>query len=468
MVLREHHNKLIIYSIQSIALYLQGYCYFYAMKNYKYNFFVVLLLSVTLVTGCNDEATEGNQKVFPFKITNLSDKDYPDNPDIGYRSEVYKNDLFESGLISMTADSFVMNLSFFTKTDDTIKVKYMVVSELIPTIPINVKDDEYLSYISCINQEWNRNQLQFNPENFKTTIPNIDRVDIARNCLNAYLWEVIIYIIENGKSVPYAHGWFDFPHDLYAKLFERKNKIPFSKYKDAMENWVAPENKVVKLELLRKKLDSVEVSYTDKSDEMYPLDGARKKKFKEIIYPDTFTTMRDLQTDSAQFATFSKPGYYNKEEPRKTQLGRIYNLKNVQVNKVKHFSNKIKDTLREVQLDFTHKTNGKQTTLLIGGLDFKRFPVLPPSEANKGWKSSMGIGNHTFYELYKDHLHSKSEQSPYYALLLDGEGKWLDSHEIGIDGPIFHFEDEERKILHLWLLSFERHALVGHYVIELK
>lgn len=444
----------------------QGYCYFYTMKIFKY--LIILLVALVLSIGCKEENKEGKYKTFPFKVTNLSDEDYPDNPDIGYRSADYKNKLFSSGEVEMTADSFAMNFYFFTNTADTIKVEYMVVSELIPTIPANVKDDEYLSYVSCINQEWNRNQLQFNPGNFTSTIPDIVRMDIARNCLNAYLWEVILYVNENGKTVPYAHGWFDFPHDLYAKLFERKNKISFDTYKNALENWVTPENKVVKLELLRRKLDKVEVSYTDKSDEMYPLGGARKKKFKEIIYPDTFTTMRDLQTDSALFATFTPPGYYNKKDPRKTQLGRIYNLKNAQVTKTTPYTGKDKDTLREVQLDFTHKTNGGQTTLLIGGLDFEKFPVLPPSEANNGWKSSMGIGNHSFYELYKDHLHSKSEQSPYYALLLDGEGKWLDSHEIGIDGPVFHFEDEERKVLHLWLLSFERHALVGHYVIYLN
>ena len=51
---------------------------------------------------------------------------------------------------------------------------------------------------------------------------------------------------------------------------------------------------------------------------MYPLAGAREKKFKEIIYPQSFKNMRDLQTDSALFATFTPPGFYNKKDPRAT------------------------------------------------------------------------------------------------------------------------------------------------------
>jgi len=50
---------------------------------------------------------------------------------------------------------------------------------------------------------------------------------------------------------------------------------------------------------------------------------------------------------------------------------------------------------------------------------------------------------------------------------LDDEGKWLDSHEIGIDGPLLHLS-EDGETLHVWLLSFERHALVGHYSLPYK
>jgi hypothetical protein len=147
-------------------------------------------------------------------------------------------------------------------------------------------------------------------------------------------------------------------------------------------------------------------------------------------------------------------------------LGRFYHLKSAEVNEVKSKANG--KAFHEVKLTFTDKNDGRETTLLIGGLNFEDFPVLATSEANSGWKNSMGISNHTFYEKYEEHLKNKSTDSPYYALLLDENGKWLDSHKVGIDGPIFHFTDKNKTTLNLWLLSFERHALVGHYEMKVR
>ncbi|MFT7002145.1 MAG: hypothetical protein ACJAVW_003183 [Spirosomataceae bacterium] len=420
----------------------------------------------TLILGSCGSNEEEKDSSLTFPITNLSDEDYPDNPDIGFRSKEYQNDFFTTGEIDSTAQPFVWNFVFRTKSQDSITFKDIDISEFLPTIPTHVKQDDYLSFISCVNQEWNRNQVQFNNSQYKSTDSKIVRIDIARNCLNTYLWEVIAYIEEGGKTVPYAHGWFDFPHEQYVRLFEAKNDVPFTKYKENLESWADPESKKVDLDVLRTLTKFTKVDFTDKSDAMYPQQGARKKKFKEIIYPETFNTMRDLQSDSTLFATFTPPGFYNRKDPRTTELGRFYHLKSAEVNEVKSKANG--KAFHEVKLTFTDKNDGRETTLLIGGLNFEDFPVLATSEANSGWKNSMGISNHTFYEKYEEHLKNKSTDSPYYALLLDENGKWLDSHKVGIDGPIFHFTDKNKTTLNLWLLSFERHALVGHYEMKVR
>jgi len=51
--------------------------------------------------------------------------------------------------------------------------------------------------------------------------------------------------------------------------------------------------------------------------------------------------------------------------------------------------------------------------------------------------------------------------------LTDEKGEFLDSHFVGIDGPLIHKDSKNQNILHVWLLSYERHALVGHYTIKL-
>ncbi len=430
------------------------------------------LLSVLLfgaLLSCDNASEKKRQAsdALEFKIQNLSDEEYPDNPDIGFRAADYNSDWFTEGTIEISAeDAWNSELSFCTNTRDTITIEDLNLSEFIPTIPHQLKDDPYLSYIACINQEWNRNQVRFMSGEFRTSDDRIVRVDVARNCLNAYLWEVIVYVSEEGNTVPYAHGWFDFPHAQYAELFEFKNEEPFETYKAALENWIDPESKPIDLARLRSVLDSVPLSYADSSNAMYPLAGARKKKFKEIIFPETFATMKDLQTDSALFATFTPPGFYNRKDPRTTELGRFYTLSNAEVNRIESYLNG--DTLHEIDLEFVHKDGAKSTTLVLGGLDFDEFPVLEPEAANQGWKTSMGIGNHTFYEDYTTHRATKAAENPYYGLLLDSEGKWLDSHKLGIDGPVFHFADSDRTELHVWLLSFERHALVGHYVLNFE
>jgi len=433
---------------------------------------IVYFLCIVSVVSCKPEQTKKNDKHLTtnvsFKIQELTDEEYPDNPDIGFRSKNYSSDFFEQGsIISKSNNRY--DILFYTKDkyQDTIVFENMDLDEFIPTVPKYIKDNEYLRYITLVNQEWNRNQVRFNSDEFYTSNDKITRVDIARNCLNAYLWEVIIYKQEEGKELPVHHGWFDFPKDLYKSLFEKKNELVFSMYQASLENWIDPESKVVSLSDLREVLKEYGITYSDQSDEPYPIAGARKKKHKEIIYPDSHESMRDFQTDKAQFATFTPPGFYNKNDPRKTQLGRFFTLDGITVAEIKSKATNA-SPLHEIVLSFSDKEDKRKTQLVIGGLDLSVFPELEPDDANLGWKSSMGIGNHPFYETYEQHEKLKADQNPYYALLLDGENKFLDSHLVGIDGPIFHFDKNDRNILHLWLLSFERHALVGHYVINLN
>lgn len=426
-----------------------------------------LVLSLLLwgLNSCTPETTGSSAAIagYQFPIQNLSDKAYPDNPDIGFRATDYAEYYFDEGdLLAQDQERYL--LRFYNKKD-TVSFTQLDLSEFIPAIPDGFKKDEYLSLITCVNQEWNRNQVQFDGANFRSTNKRIVRADVARNCLNAYLWEIILYVEEAGKTVPYAHGWFNFPKDLYAELFQEKNGQAYSIYQASLEEWVDPPNKPVQLQLLRQPLAALDIAWVDSSDAMYPVAGARQKKFKEIITPVEFATMRDLQSDATTFATFTPPGFYNRKDPRQTELGRLRNLKHAQAFRTISAING--DTLQELQLLFEDEAGARKTQLILGGLDMDQFPVLPATEANKGWKTSMGFANHTFYEKYAVQVAQKAKKNPYYGYLATGKGSWLDSHRIGIDGPIFHFSDAERKVLHLWLLSFERHALVGHYIFKL-
>ncbi len=51
-------------------------------------------------------------------------------------------------------------------------------------------------------------------------------------------------------------------------------------------------------------------------------------------------------------------------------------------------------------------------------------------------------------------------------LLLDQDGNWIDHHQVGIDGPVMHWDEHDPQLLHIYLLSYERHCLIAHLLIR--
>lgn len=396
-----------------------------------------------------------------FPITNLSADQYPDNPDWGYTASNYDTLYFANG--SLRAQDAKGDFTFFGENGDSIVLKGIDIEEFIPCVPKHLAKNEYMAQVALQNQEWNRNQVRFNGSQFESSDPTIVRVDLARNCLNSYLWEVILYAEEGEGQKPQAHGWFDFPHEYYQELVENRTGNAFGDVKSLLVDWNDLGSQPIDQELLREIVAELPVSFSDKSDEMYPVKAARLKKFKEIIYPTSVNSMRDLQSDSTLYATFTPPGFYNRADPRKTELGRIRNCENI--NATQTVSKASGDTCLELHFTFMDGNGERTTQLFFGGLDIRDFPTLNPEDANSGWKNSMGFGNHSFYETYEEHLACCAKDNPYYGYLADENGNWLDSHTIGIDGPIIHWDDQRENVLHVWLLSFERHSLVGHYEI---
>ena len=64
--------------------------------------------------------------------------------------------------------------------------------------------------------------------------------------------EVITFTKENNKIKPLYHGWFDFPKELYRKLFDEVNKdiLTFKEYREHLENYKDPEKKEINFDKL--------------------------------------------------------------------------------------------------------------------------------------------------------------------------------------------------------------------------
>lgn len=429
-----------------------------------------LIVFCSCVTNKSQNLADKEDEVYAAELTELSDIDYPDNPDIMVRHEKYVSTVMNEIQFVKKPEGFDLVISPTVQGDDTVKMNGIQLMEFIPTIPEYAKEDDYLSLISVVNQEWNRNQVKWvgkelervSPNSFTVQGEEITRIDLARNCLNSYLWELFFYAEVEGKDKVFYHGWFDFPEDLYQALFYERNNDDFGKYAKYMEDWRDPENRELDLEKIRPLISENIAPFINKSDTMYPLKGERKKKQIAIIYPELVTKMSDFHTDSALFATFSQPGFYNRKDPRTTELGRFAELNNVRYRKTGS-----EDVFDELRFEFARE-NGEVTQFIFGGIKFEDLPVLSEEEANSGSQFSMGIGNHPFYEDCIAHETLCSKNNPYFGVLLDENNIWLDSHKIGIDGPLLHVDESNPNLIHVWLLSFERHALVGHYVVDLS
>lgn len=404
------------------------------------------------------------------QLIELSPLEYPDNPDSENKHPLYEKTKY-SNVNFLALNDSLYNITLIPENNnDTILLTAINLMEYLPTVNCAAEKDKYITYIDLINQEWNRNQVQFKAGEFEIKSANtnkINRVDIARNCLNAYLWEVILFAEIEGEQKPYYHAWFNFPKQLYSSLFEKRNKLSYSEYQKPLENWIDIESKVIDLSLLRSVQNERELKFINLNYLPYALKGERKKKFKNIIYPKNTSVIQNFLTDSTLFSTFSPPGIYNTKDPRKTELAKLSKLDHVFLrNTIAPYYSM--DTLLELELIFNADNPTKQTHFFISGILPIEIPTLDTADVNKGWQNSMGIGNHTFYESYKNAQTHSSSSSPYFSILTDKNRKWVDSHKIGIDGPLLHWDINDKNKLHIWILSFERHAFVGHYVISLK
>ena len=439
----------------------------------------ILVLAVAIITfySCQDSNNHVimEELVFESPMIEMTDEEYPDNNDIESRCgdwEQYKHHKVE--VIRLDSTNFTILFNPSNDNSDTIKIENINLLEWIPTIPDYVKDN-YLKSIGIINAEWNRQQVKFvegefymskNREEGEKTV----RVDLARNCLNSYLWELITYAKEGNQQKALYHGWFEFPREFYEELFDEvnKGKLTFEEYRTYLVNYKDPASEVINLEKLRSIDSSKNMDFNNLNNEFYPLTGARKSKFKNIVYPKEPKTINDFLTDSTSFSTFLYPGFYSTSDPRATTLSKLKIPKNVIVRNITSM-NSTKDKCLELDITFAKNEDSTDLTrVVIGGVKLDQIPQLAISDYNKGYKMPMGIGNHGFYEIAEYAQHHSSKENPYYAFIVDENDKWLDSHFFGIDGPILHRDENDPELLHYWLLSFERHAMVTHLTFKLN
>ena len=350
-----------------------------------------------------------------------------------------------------------------------------------------VKDDTGLTRIALIDREWNRQQVKFqvNPaaangigepaDNAGAWVEvsggdgweaaNLTQAALAKNCLNAGLWEVLLSCDEAGGKKMYYQGWFTFPLGHYAEQFERNTGLDYADWWYPLEHWQDPAGTVMNLGGLRTVTGEVPAEIAFDPDEPITVAGEQVRKCR-TTEGSGYVCWGDLiERADVRFATFVPPGKYSHAHPWGNEYWRLHEFVGGAVREVES-PGAPGETLHELELTFQTEA-GEPQRLFVGGVDLNALPTLPVGEYPQGLYMPMGIGVPPFYQSYADLAANPPAGSPYYSLLVDADDRWIDHHTVAIDGPVMHRDAADPGLIHLYLLSYERHTLVAHFTIRL-
>jgi hypothetical protein len=347
------------------------------------------------------------------------------------------------------------------------------VSLMTPSVPSWCKADEGLIRIALTDREWNRQQVWFERDSGHIEVSGGDgferrrltKAALAKNCLNAGLWEVILAVEEDGKKGMYYQGWFTFPMGHYARLVEYNTGLDYADYWYGLEHWFDPAGTIMNMDGLRSVYSEREATVRFRPDERLIVAGEQVRKKRTVNVPNQVTWGDVIREGSAEFATFIPPGRYSVRHPWGNEYWRLDHLEKAVVREVTTPADG-KRQLHELELVFTSSA-GKSQRFIVGGVDLAALPQLAAENYPQGMYMPMGIGVPPFYQSYADLRRMPPDQSPYYSLLLDEDNRWIDHHKAAIDGPVIHRDLKNPNLVHLYLLSYERHTLVAHYEIDL-
>ena len=171
-----------------------------------------------------------------------------------------------------------------------------------------------------------------------------------------------------------------------------------------------------------------------------------------------------MATRKVRFAAFIPPGRYSVDRPWKNQYWRIDRVEKAILRKI--VTPATDKPLDELELVFASTKSGERCRFLVSGFSIDELPQLSIEDYPKGLYMPMGIGVPPFFQAYDDLEQHPPDKSPYFSLTLDQHGRWIDHHSLAVDGPVIHRDERDPDLVHVYLLSYERHSLVAHFVVS--
>ncbi len=405
-------------------------------------------------------------------IAEYSSKTYPDNPAILSDHHNHNRYSYQQVILKKIKGShFTFILVPANKKSATIRIENIDVSLMTPSIPSWIKNDPNLIRIALTDRQWNRQQVSFAPSGAHINIKGGDGfqkqhtidVELAKNCLNAGLWEILLYNKEGGRKKLYYQGWFTFPLGYYKQLFENNTYLSYLKHWYYLEHWFDPQNTVVPLNKLRHVISSQKLNLKFDPKESVIARGEQINKKKGIITKNPINTFQDYYKNSVKFSTFVPPGIYRKDKPWSNKYYLIEKPVQATLNSIVSpaYPNKI---LQEIVITYLDK-KGKKISFYLSGIDLNTLPKLDINHYNQGNLYLMGIGTAPLEETYSHLVQHPPNKSAIFSVLLTQTNEWINHHDVAIDGAIVFLDKYNSNQLHLYLVSYERQAVISHYTL---
>lgn len=327
--------------------------------------------------------------------------------------------------------------------------------------------------IALTDREWNRQQVAFDPHSQRVHITggdgweatNLYSAEIAKNCLNAGLWEIQLFTHEGGNKAEYYHGWFTFPLGHYRQLVELNSGVRFGDIWSRLEHWRNPEGTRLDLSGLRTVRNEWPCAGLFDPQERVIVGGEQRRKQRTTLARNVRTYHDWYDGRPVAFGAFVKPGRYDNQHPHGQELWRIGSFEKATWRQVN--SPATHEPQHELELVFRDTRTGGHNRYIVGGFRADRLPALAMSDYPKGSYMPMGIAVPPLMQSYDELERTPPWTTPYYSVLVDESDRWLNHHDIAVDGQVMHRDDRDPGLLHLYLLSYERHAILAHFRIPM-
>ncbi len=204
--------------------------------------------------------------------------------------------------------------------------------------------------------------------------------------------------------------------------------------------------------------EAKDVAVTTHLDEPLQFLPEQKRKSRLVVTPGirTYGDFALASNQPIKTAKFAEPGLYDSKDHVFFNLTWLKSPTGIAWRRVKGSDGA---AMQELEISYANGYRVIAGDATLGAL----APRAKAPEAEKDLLTlTFGIGTPEIYATAADRAKEFESPRPNYLLLLGKDGRHVDNHRAGVDRLFLWRDDASPSQLHLWLVGYERIALVSH------